>query len=103
MKGFTYDYAPEEAKEGPHLAVYTSNGFAIPVVPERGGHGGSPLWYVEDASQQGKVFPLFLRHLSRKEWVLRCACGKEGCTQEWVLKVKVRGRHPLPDAVVTER
>ncbi len=101
MKGFNYEYAPEEAKEGPHLVVYTHDGMGLPILPVSKSHGGSPLWYVEDPTVQGKVFPLFLKSLSKTLWVLRCACGKQGCNLEWHLKVRFRGRHPLPDAVAT--
>lgn len=102
MKGFTYEYAPEIIADGkPHLAVGTSNGMFIPVVQVGETHGGTPLWFVEDPRHQGKVFPLFVKSLTRREWVLRCACGKPECTMEWVLKVKTRGHHPLPDALAT--
>lgn len=100
MTKMSYEYAPEIVKDGKaHLAAYTSNGFAIPLVQETKEHGGTPLYYVEDPSIQGGVFPMYIKSLSRREWVLRCACGKQGCTLQWVLKVRIKGRHELPDAV----
>lgn len=100
MSKFSYDFAPEIVQDGvAHLAVDKGHGIFVPVVQETKDHGGTPVWFISDPTQQGGVFPLYLKSLTRKEWVFRCACGKEGCTAEWVAKIKIRGHHPLPDAV----
>lgn len=104
MSKFVHDYAPEIISDGiAHLAVDRGNGIFIPVVQETETHGGTPVWFVESPTDQGKIFPMYLKSLSRKQWVFRCACGKDGCTLEWVLPVKYRGRHPLPDAVANPK
>lgn len=73
---FSYDHSVQAPKE-PHMALLAKDLTAI-AIPR-----GATLYIIEDPSRADKILPLVLKRAAMKRLDFYCACGREGCKDEY--------------------